>query len=427
MAGPLTALRIAEAARRSGIWKWGVVALVGAVLLPMLAVAAIVGAAWDAVANLANKPTQVTAMAAYMAASKCDFAPDVKLGTAYLVAGAPAATSDGATGFGRYKNPVGLTSDAVVPDDILKRVDQGALRTGGFTNVMLGLPGDYLPRDWTTVLPDTRGEWGVGFLLLRPSDWRQWVSEVPDANPEALDPYKPYDALVVLACHLKNLEGQALGALDGTLAAIKTFAGQSVLQFLDQVADVVRRDASTPWLVPVDLGRAMTAFAAGRGAAFLQRVQAQFQLPFDGAINIPPGGGSGQFGWPMRGPITQLFGCTDFLGEPFDPSCPTGHIHTGLDIAAPFGTPIAAADTGVVTVANLGWGGGYGNHVMITHGNGYQTLYGHMSTVLVSVGQPVQRGQVIGLEGSTGFSTGPHLHFEIRHNGAFQNPLAFLN
>src|SRR5205807_9466631 len=145
------------------------------------------------------------------------------------------------------------------------------------------LPGDYLPRDWTTVLPDTRGEWGVGFLLLRPSDWRQWVTAVPDADPEALDPYKPYDALVVLACHLKSLEGQALGALDGTLAAIKAFAGQAVLPFVDQVADVARRDLSTPWLVPVDLARAMTAFAADRGAAFLQRVQAQFQLPFDGA------------------------------------------------------------------------------------------------------------------------------------------------
>src|SRR5437588_2132451 len=152
MAGPLTAVRIAEAVRRSGIWKWGVVALVGVVLLPMLAVGAIVGAAWDAVANLGNKPTQVTAMAAYMAASKCNFAPDVKLSTAYLVAVAHEATSDGGTGFGHYKNPVGLTSDAVVPADILKRVDQGALRTGGFTNIMLSLPGDYLPRDWTTVL-----------------------------------------------------------------------------------------------------------------------------------------------------------------------------------------------------------------------------------------------------------------------------------
>src|SRR6266566_603301 len=128
MAGPLTAVRIAEAVRRSGIWKWGVVALVGAVLLPMLAVAAIVGAAWDAVANLTSKPTQVTAMAAYMAASKCGFAPDVKLSTAYLVAVAHEATSDGALGFGHYKNPLGPTADAAVPGDILQNVDLGSLR-----------------------------------------------------------------------------------------------------------------------------------------------------------------------------------------------------------------------------------------------------------------------------------------------------------
>jgi murein DD-endopeptidase MepM/ murein hydrolase activator NlpD len=64
---------------------------------------------------------------------------------------------------------------------------------------------------------------------------------------------------------------------------------------------------------------------------------------------------------------------------------------------------------------------------MINHGNGYVTLYGHLSAVLVTVGEPVQRGQVIGLEGSTGFSTGPHLHFEIRKDGVFQNPLAYLN
>jgi murein DD-endopeptidase MepM/ murein hydrolase activator NlpD len=138
------------------------------------------------------------------------------------------------------------------------------------------------------------------------------------------------------------------------------------------------------------------------------------------------GGGSGQFAWPERGPITQGFGCTDFLGEPYDPSCPTRHFHTGIDIAAAGGTPIGAADAGVVSITNYGWGGGYGNYVVITHGNGYSTLYGHLSSIAVSQGASVHRGQVIGAEGSTGFSTGPHLHFEIRFNGACQNPLSYL-
>jgi murein DD-endopeptidase MepM/ murein hydrolase activator NlpD len=138
------------------------------------------------------------------------------------------------------------------------------------------------------------------------------------------------------------------------------------------------------------------------------------------------GGGSGQFSWPETGPITQPFGCTDFLGEPYDPDCPTLHFHTGIDIGRPEGTPIGAADAGVVSYVNYGWGGGYGNFVMITHGNGYTTLYAHLSAIAVSTGQAVGRRQVIGLEGTTGYSTGPHLHFEIRLNGAYENPLSYL-
>lgn len=136
------------------------------------------------------------------------------------------------------------------------------------------------------------------------------------------------------------------------------------------------------------------------------------------------GGGSGQFSWPERGPITQGFGCTDFLGEPYDPNCATRHFHTGIDIGADGGTTIHAADAGVVSFA--GWGGGYGNVIILTHGNGYSTLYGHMSGFAVGSGERVGRGQPIGYEGSTGFSTGPHLHFEIRLNGAYQNPLSYL-
>jgi murein DD-endopeptidase MepM/ murein hydrolase activator NlpD len=152
----------------------------------------------------------------------------------------------------------------------------------------------------------------------------------------------------------------------------------------------------------------------------------QLQSQFDARARSV-GGGTGRFGWPERGPITQPFGCTDFLLEPIDPACPTRHTHTGLDIAAPNATPIAAADAGIVSLTNFGYGGGYGNYVIITHGNGYTTLYAHLSAISVSVNQAVQRGQIIGAEGSTGNSTGPHLHFEIRFNGAYQNPLAYLS
>jgi len=138
------------------------------------------------------------------------------------------------------------------------------------------------------------------------------------------------------------------------------------------------------------------------------------------------GGGTGHFVWPERGPITQPFGCTTFLLEPYDPNCPTLHFHSGVDIAPPFGTPVAAADNGIVSLVNYDCCVGYGNYVVITHGNGYSTLYGHLSAINVSVNQAVQQGQQIGAEGSTGFSTGPHLHFEIRLNGQYQDPLAYL-
>ena len=153
---------------------------------------------------------------------------------------------------------------------------------------------------------------------------------------------------------------------------------------------------------------------------------AQLQAQFDAQARTV-GGGTGRFGWPERGVITQAFGCTDFLLEPIDPNCPTRHTHTGLDIAAVSGTPIGAADAGIVSFTNFGYGGGYGNYIIVTHGNGYSTLYAHLSAISVSVNQAVQRGQRIGAEGSTGNSTGPHLHFEIRFNGVYQNPLAYLS
>lgn len=129
-----------------------------------------------------------------------------------------------------------------------------------------------------------------------------------------------------------------------------------------------------------------------------------------------PLAGSGQFGWPTSGMfISQYFGSTSF--NPW---------HTGLDLDARSGWDIFASDSGTITTATYGWGGGYGNHIIIDHGNGYQTLYGHLSALDVSSGQSVSKGQRIGTMGSTGWSTGPHLHFEIRYNGSFLNPLNYL-
>jgi len=110
------------------------------------------------------------------------------------------------------------------------------------------------------------------------------------------------------------------------------------------------------------------------------------------------------------------------VSSPFGPRW--GRMHEGLDIAAPTGRPVRAAKAGVVTIAAAS--GAYGNLVVIEHAPGEQTRYGHLSAFAVQKGAPVSIGQVIGRIGSTGRSTGPHLHFEIRFGGLAVDPLPYL-
>lgn len=121
-------------------------------------------------------------------------------------------------------------------------------------------------------------------------------------------------------------------------------------------------------------------------------------------------------------PATGVF--TSPFGYRIDPLGRGRRFHAGQDIGAPMGTPIYAATAG--TVAYAGWASGYGNYTCIDRGSGFATCYGHQSKILVAVGQPVQQGQQIGLVGSTGNSTGPHLHFEVRINGVPVNPVPYL-
>ncbi len=147
-----------------------------------------------------------------------------------------------------------------------------------------------------------------------------------------------------------------------------------------------------------------------------------------GGIAIGAGGGSGRFGWPVivaagqKAPITQRFGCTEMAGEPYKGECPSKRWHSGLDLAEPTGTPVFASDAGVARV--YGSSTGYGNHILLIHGNGYATLYGHISSFAVQDGQLVKRGEMIGQVGSTGLSTGPHLHFEVRYDTDYIDPCA---
>lgn len=128
--------------------------------------------------------------------------------------------------------------------------------------------------------------------------------------------------------------------------------------------------------------------------------------------------GSGQLGWPASGEITSPFGYRTH------PIWGTTIYHAGIDIGVDEGVPVHAADGG--TIVWSGWMGGYGYAVVIDHGNGLSTLYGHNSELVVSEGEAVGKGQVIAYAGSTGNSTGPHVHFEVRVNGDPVDPMGYL-
>ena len=156
-----------------------------------------------------------------------------------------------------------------------------------------------------------------------------------------------------------------------------------------------REDAAIQALINSDLARQRAAARASRGGGVA-----------DGRVS-----GSGMR-WPASGPVTSEFGYR------------WGRLHAGLDVGAGYGAPIRAAKDGVVISA--GSQGGYGNCVIIDHGGGLTTLYAHMSRIAAGDGADVAAGDLIGYVGSTGHSTGPHLHFETRVGGSPQNPRRYL-
>lgn len=137
------------------------------------------------------------------------------------------------------------------------------------------------------------------------------------------------------------------------------------------------------------------------------------QLVVQGTRELPKTAATGAFLMPTRGRVSSRYGPR------------SGRMHYGLDIAASSGTPIKAADGGKVVYA--GWKGSYGNLVEISHENGYVTRYAHCSSINVSAGQRVHKGQLVGRVGNTGRSTGPHLHFEVLKNGENVNPSSYVN
>jgi murein DD-endopeptidase MepM/ murein hydrolase activator NlpD len=164
-------------------------------------------------------------------------------------------------------------------------------------------------------------------------------------------------------------------------------------------------------------------------SAAMQAVWTQVQLwsQSNNVGQIPTSAGHStkyRFIWPEpTAQISQRFGPSTFWFEPAYGAYP--HFHTGIDLVAPFGTQVLAADDGVVALVGSS-SSGYGNYVVIAHSGGLDTLYGHLATSLVKVGQQVTQGQPVGLEGSTGNSTGAHVHFELRINQKPVDPTPYL-
>ncbi len=223
--------------------------------------------------------------------------------------------------------------------------------------------------------------------------------------------------------------------LDSELAQLKVLQAQqesSVAQLQDKIAETQgelymlnRQSTQLAQQVTDMLQQQQDAIIS----AAMQAVWTQVQLwsQSNNVGQIPPSAGHStkyRFIWPEpQAQISQGFGPSTFWFEPAYGQYP--HFHTGIDLVEPFGSPVYAADDGVVALVGSS-SGGYGNYIVIAHSGGLDTLYGHLSTALVKVGQPVAQGQPVGLEGSSGNSTGPHVHFELRINQRPVDPAPYL-
>jgi murein DD-endopeptidase MepM/ murein hydrolase activator NlpD len=249
-----------------------------------------------------------------------------------------------------------------------------------------------------------------GWELLLKSDS---INQLLDRHRRLKSVYQAdRDALVQLQQAADEIKQQSLAIamqqneislIKQQLLAQKTqFQNQSSLQ--KQLIDRLKSDRQALIAAETQLSKD----SEGIGLLIQKRINQQNRKPR----------GNGRFIYPHAGRISSYFGWRDH------PILKSRRLHNGIDFAGGYGTPIQAAGQGVVIFA--GWYGGYGNSIIIDHGGGITTLYAHASQLYVSEGMAVKAGQAIASVGSTGLSTGPHLHFEVRENGKPVNPLNYL-
>ncbi len=216
--------------------------------------------------------------------------------------------------------------------------------------------------------------------------------------------------LKVLQAQQESSMAQLQAKIDETQSELYLLSRQSV-QLPQQVTDMLQQQED--------------AIISAAMQAVWTQVQLWSQTNSVGQIPTSAGHSTKyRFIWPEpQSQISQGFGPSTFWFEPAYGQFP--HFHTGIDLVEPFGSPVYAADDGVVALVGSS-SGGYGNYVVIAHTGGLDTLYGHLSTALVKVGQAVTQGQPVGLEGSSGNSTGAHVHFELRINQRPVDPTPYL-
>jgi LysM repeat protein len=220
----------------------------------------------------------------------------------------------------------------------------------------------------------------------------QWANPELEANPDML---RIGDRLVILPTDGVLHVVQSGDTLSNIAAKYKVSTDAIVGFSLNRLAD-----NSTPIAVGQQL------VIPGGDKPYIAKQVVAYSGPVPEGASI----GTGAFAWPTSGTISQ----------------PYWNGHRALDIGAWTGTAVTAADSGYVIAASSGWNNGYGTMVMIDHGSGYVTLYGHLNSIFVRQGESVSKGQQLGTVGNTGNSTGPHLHFEVRYQGVARNPFNFL-
>jgi murein DD-endopeptidase MepM/ murein hydrolase activator NlpD len=223
---------------------------------------------------------------------------------------------------------------------------------------------------------------------------------------------------------------QAVTTLDSQAKLLRSTAGMSPPSYPPVTVPNLATSADPLQAVDTALNSLQAHITAVTNDLQTVKSRVQSELAFAQSAGVRPVGagtsvhGTGQLAWPTTGTITQPYGPTSLDLEPAYAGY--AHFHLGVDIATSQGTPIGAAAAGTVIFA--GWtDAGYGNMVEIDHGNGLVTIYGHMmSTPSVHAGQHVFKGQLIGYVGTTGNSTGPHVHFGVQFDGAWDNPYKYL-